>query len=140
MICKFCGNEIDDGSDFCYICGQKVEAPAFAGAAAAGEAQPAAEAASGFEKTVAIETPDEAPAAPAAPAAAEGKKGKDPNAASRAARFFSFLFALIGLILYRKQLKKGNEAKAVSILNALMRGLCVKMAIVVLVLGKKYLV
>ena len=23
MICKFCGNVIDDNSDFCFICGQK---------------------------------------------------------------------------------------------------------------------
>ena len=31
MICKFCGNVIEDTSDFCFICGQKVadEAPAF---------------------------------------------------------------------------------------------------------------
>lgn len=30
MICKFCGNTIEDNSDFCFICGQKVaeEAPA----------------------------------------------------------------------------------------------------------------
>lgn len=31
MICKFCGNVIDDNSDFCFICGQKnpaEEAPA----------------------------------------------------------------------------------------------------------------
>lgn len=25
MICKFCGNSIEDNSDFCFICGQKVE-------------------------------------------------------------------------------------------------------------------
>ena len=32
MICKFCGNVIEDSSDFCFICGQKVvaEAPAYA--------------------------------------------------------------------------------------------------------------
>ena len=24
MICKFCGNVIEDTSDFCFICGQKV--------------------------------------------------------------------------------------------------------------------
>ena len=32
MICKFCGNVIEDNSDFCFICGQKVvtEAPAYA--------------------------------------------------------------------------------------------------------------
>ncbi len=32
MICKFCGNVIEDNSDYCFICGQKVvsEAPAYA--------------------------------------------------------------------------------------------------------------
>lgn len=32
MICKFCGNVIEDNSDFCFICGQKVvaDAPAYA--------------------------------------------------------------------------------------------------------------
>lgn len=32
MICKFCGNVIEDNSDFCFICGQKVvaETPAYA--------------------------------------------------------------------------------------------------------------
>ena len=34
MICKFCGNEIDDNSDFCFICGQKVEAQQVAPVAA----------------------------------------------------------------------------------------------------------
>lgn len=161
MICKFCGNEIDDGSDFCYICGQKVEEPVPAYAAADVYSQPAA-------------APVEAPAAPAAPAApvppvapaapeayaapvapapygtepeaaAQGgkkkkaKKAKDPNMASRAQRFFSFvLFFIVGPILYKKEKKNGNEAKAISILNATMRGLCVFMAIIVLVLIKKY--
>ena len=26
MTCKFCGNVIEDNSDICFICGQKVEA------------------------------------------------------------------------------------------------------------------
>lgn len=32
MICKYCGNVIEDNSDFCFICGQKVvsDAPAYA--------------------------------------------------------------------------------------------------------------
>ena len=40
MICKFCGNVIDDNSDFCFICGQKnpaEETPAPAPAEAQGE-------------------------------------------------------------------------------------------------------
>lgn len=166
MICKFCGNEIDDGSDFCYICGQKVEEPVPAYAAADVYSQPAAAPAAPVQAPVA---PAPAPVAPApapvaaapapapvaAPAAApaavseapaeqggkkkKAKKVKDPNMASRAQRFFSFvLFFIVGPILYKKEKKNGNEAKATSILNATMRGLCVFMAIIVLVLIKKY--
>lgn len=162
MICKFCGNEIDDGSDFCYICGQKVEEPVPAYAAADVYSQPAAAPATPVQAPVAPAPAPvaaaPAPAAPApvaAPAAApaavseapaeqggkkkKAKKVKDPNMASRAQRFFSFvLFFIVGPILYKKEKKNGNEAKATSILNATMRGLCVFMAIIVLVLIKKY--
>ena len=162
MICKFCGNEIDDGSDFCYICGQKVEEPVPAYAAADVYSQPAAAPAAPVQAPVAPAPAPvaaaPAPAAPApvaAPAAApaavseapaeqggkkkKAKKVKDPNMASRAQRFFSFvLFFIVGPILYKKEKKNGNEAKATSILNATMRGLCVFMAIIVLVLIKKY--
>ncbi len=164
MICKFCGNEIDDGSDFCYICGQKVEEPVPAYAAADVYSQPAAAPAAPAPAPVApapapvaaapapatpapapVAAPAAAPAvAPEAPAEQggkkkRGKKVKDPNMASRAQRFFSFvLFFIVGPILYKKEKKNGNEAKATSILNATMRGLCVFMAIIVLVLIKKY--
>ena len=55
MICKFCGNVIEDSSDFCFICGQKVaeEAPAFEAEAPVAEEPVAEEAA----------VPAEAPAA-----------------------------------------------------------------------------
>lgn len=186
MICKYCGSEIDDGSDFCYICGQKVEpvAPAFVPVNNAYNVEPAPMAAEApVAEPVAAPVVAEAPAAPvaavaepvvaapaeyqtqvppsfAAPVASEApveapagkkakkkkekkekkaKKVKNPSAASKAVKFFSFLFALIGLILYRKAKKSGNEAKAVEILNALMTGLCVKMAIVSVVLAKKYM-
>ncbi|MGN1442795.1 MAG: hypothetical protein ACI4XE_02995 [Acutalibacteraceae bacterium] len=169
MICKFCGNEIDDGSDFCYICGQKVEesVPAFAAAAdvysqpAAAPAQaPAAPAPAPVAASQPVQpaAPAQAPVTPAAYAAApaapnayvdgtaeqggkkkKAKKPKDPNMASRAQRFFSFiLFFIVGPILYNKEKKNGNEAKAISILNATMRGLCVFMAIIVVVMIKKF--
>ena len=59
MICKFCGNIIEDSSDFCFICGQKVaeEAPAFEAEAPVAEV-PAT------EETV----PADAPVAPVAAA------------------------------------------------------------------------
>ena len=59
MICKFCGNVIEDNSDFCFICGQKVvtEAPAYA-------AQVYSQKAEGAPAEVA---PAAAPAEPVAP-------------------------------------------------------------------------
>jgi hypothetical protein len=56
MICKFCGNIIEDSSDFCFICGQKVaeeEAPAFAAEAPAAEVPATEEAAVPAEAPVA---------------------------------------------------------------------------------------
>ena len=60
MTCKFCGNVIEDNSDICFICGQKVEAAPVAEAAADAFA-PAA--------PVAPVYAGEVPAAPVAPAA-----------------------------------------------------------------------
>lgn len=162
MVCKFCGNEIDDNSDFCFICGQKVEAkePAYAAAPAANvytqpEAAPA-------EESVAEAAPVAEPVAEAAPAAApvsasvaaqrskkelkaemkaakKAEKAAKYAIASRAARFFSFIFVLVGLIIYSKAKKEGNEEKAVVILNTFMTGLCVKMAIVIVIMAKKFM-
>ncbi len=122
MICKFCGNSIEDNSDFCFICGQKVEAaePAFQSAssndvfsqAAAPEAPvaeaPAAEAPVAEAVAEAPAAPvAEAPAAPvAAPVAEEGKKkkkgkkekaAKDSSQASKALKFFTALFLAVFL-------------------------------------------
>lgn len=166
MICKFCGNEIDDGSDFCFICGQKVEPAQQAAPAAESvdnvysqpqqaaapvtdtyQAQPAAPAYAQPAAAPVYAQPAQAPAQPVAPAApveaADGKKKnkkvKDPSVAGKGAKFFSFLFIIVGLILYRKAKKAGYEQKAVSILNAMMTGLCVKLAIANVILAKKYL-
>ena len=168
MVCKFCGNEIDDNSDFCFICGQKVEPQkdAFAAEPAANvytqpEAVPAAEA---FEADAAVAVATEEPvasqepvaeAAPAVAPVAETRSKKEIKAelkaakkaakaekyaiASRAARFFSFIFALVGLIIYSKAKKEGDEEKAVVILNILMTGLCVKMGIVIILMVKKFM-
>ncbi len=167
MVCKFCGNEIDDNSDFCFICGQKVEPQndAYAAEPAANvytqpEAAPAAEA---FDAAVAVATEEpaaiEEPVADAAPVAAapvaeirskkeikaelkaakKAAKAEKYAIASRAARFFSFIFAIVGLIIYSKAKKEGDEEKAVVILNILMTGLCVKMGIVIILMVKKFM-
>ena len=149
MICKFCGNVIEDNSDFCCICGQKVVA----------------------------ETP--AYAAPVVPAEEEtGKKGKkkakkakkaEKSALSKGGRFFTGLFAALffavaGVMViinkpvfaiicaaitaivafadykkYKSAVAAGYEDKALDILNTGMTGLCVGMAVLVLCLIKQYI-
>lgn len=161
MICKFCGNEIDNGSDFCFICGQKVEAEVPAFAAAGGEdvysqtdAAEAAEApVEATEEAVVAEqdVPVAVEAVPAlevpeAPAADDGikrkKNGKPKNPANAFLRFICIVLPcigqLIGICVYASAKKKGNEAKAVAVLNSTMRGLCIWMAVIVIVMFKKY--
>lgn len=166
MVCKFCGNEIDDNSDFCFICGQKVEPQngAYVAEPAANvytqpEAAPAEEVNTeatvvATAEPVAAPSQEEVAAAPAAPvadtrskkeikaelkAAKKAAKAEKYAIASRAARFFSFIFALVGLIIYSKAKKQGDEEKAVVILNILMTGLCVKMGIVIILMVKKFM-
>lgn len=87
MICKFCGNVIEDNSDYCFICGQKVvsEAPAYAAEIYSQQpqgapAQPVYSAAPQY--TIAPEQPVYAApgqpvyAAPVVPEAPKGKKAK----------------------------------------------------------------
>lgn len=172
MICKFCGNEIDNNSDFCFICGQKVEPqqPTYAAEPAANvysqpEAAPAAPEAPVYSAPEAVQTAAPVYTAPVAPAAApaeqpvaapavpqiksrkelkkEKKLAKKAAAAAcpvtKAQKFFSFIFALVGLILYSKAKKANETEKAVIILNTMMTGLCVKMGIVIIVMIKKFM-
>lgn len=157
MICKFCGNEIDDSAEFCFICGQKVsdEAKVFVANGDDIYSQPEAEKKTAetvtqepdFEETipaqpyVAVTEPVVAPATPApvaepvqTPVKTEKIKGLGFK------KCVCFLFAIIGLILYFSEKKKGNIDKANTLLNALMTGLCVKMGVAIIILGKKYLV
>lgn len=72
MICKFCGNSIEDNSDFCFICGQKVEQEAASFASAESNdvfsqsTQAVTEAAEPVQaeeaQVVPVENPAEAPA------------------------------------------------------------------------------
>lgn len=167
MICKFCGNEIEDGSDFCYVCGQKVEAeqpaaddlysqataddtqavPAYAAQQTVTEAAPVYAAA----QETAAQAPVYQPVAPAASVDTpdtmveqQGKKkkkqkNKEVFQTKRGVRFVCFLFALIGLIIYSKAKKAGNEVRATECMNAIMLGLDVKLAILCVVLAKKFM-
>ena len=155
MVCKFCGNTIEDSSEFCFICGNKVmkeEAPAVYAEAAPVEvpvvAAPAAEAQPIYAQPAPVYAAPAAPVAPVEAPAEEGKKkkkekkNKDKSVCSKAKKFFAALFAItfilqfIPWIWYKKAKKAGYEEKAVAILNSLMTGLCIFMAIICGVLIK----
>ena len=94
MTCKYCGNVIEDNSDICFICGQKVE-PAAAPAEAADAFAPAAPVAPVAPVATAAPVYAAAPAAPvyaaapvaAAPSAADIKAQKKAlKAAKKAAK------------------------------------------------------
>lgn len=152
MVCKFCGNTIDDSSEFCFICGNKVmkeNAPEVYAEAAPAEvpvvAAPAPEAQPIYAQQAYAQPVAPVAVAPEAAPAEEGKKKKnkkDKSVCSKAMKFFAAVFALtfilqfIPWIWYKKAKKAGYEEKAVSILNSLMTGLCILMAVICGVLIK----
>lgn len=85
MVCKFCGNVIEDNSEFCFICGQKVvnAAPA-APVTAPVEPQAPVYAAPAQAPVYAAPAP-QAPVAPQAPATKKSAK-KEAKAAKKAAK------------------------------------------------------
>lgn len=108
MICKFCGNVIEDNSDFCFICGQKVvsEAPAYA-AEVYSQKPEGAPAEVAPEQPVYAAPAEPAYAAPVIPEEEAGKKGKKKAKKAKKAekaeltkggRFFTGLFAALFLI------------------------------------------
>ncbi len=112
MICKFCGNVIEDNSDFCFICGQKVvaETPAYAAEVYSQkpEGAPAEVAASEPVSATAAEPVYAAPVIPEEEPAKKdkkkAKKAKKSNKADKAeltkgGRFFLGLFAALFLIV-----------------------------------------
>ncbi|MBQ4348686.1 MAG: hypothetical protein IKB94_07590 [Clostridia bacterium] len=150
MVCKFCGNTIEDSSEFCFICGNKVmkeEAPEVFAEAKPAEVPVVAAPAEAQQPIYAQPAPvyaqqAYAQPAPAAPVEEGKKKKKDKSVCSKAKKFFAALFAMtfilqfIPWIWYKNAKKAGYEEKAVSILNSLMTGLCIFMAIICAVLIK----
>ena len=185
MICKFCGNVIDDNSDFCFICGQKNPAEEVASV-------PAEENNDVFSEAPAAETPaPQAPAfvvgqtAPVAPEAAvyddnnpapvyaqsapiyaqsapvyaqqaiiqqvapaqivKTKNSGNVSVATKGSKvlavIFSALFVLLFIpwIWYDKAKKAGYEQKSIDILNSIMIGLCIFMAVVGLFFIKSFM-
>lgn len=160
MVCKFCGNTIEDSSEFCFICGNKVikdEAPAEAVFTQPVPAEvPVVTAEAPAVEPQAVYAPQGAPVyTQQAPIyaqqvyvqqIAEPKKAKKAKSAcSKAAKFFAALFAatfilqFIPWIWHKNATKAGYEDKATSILNSIMVGLCIFMAIICGVLIKTYM-
>ncbi len=162
MVCKFCGNTIEDNSEFCFICGNK----------AIKDEIPAEEVFTQPQPTEVPVVTDDAPVAdPQAvysqqapiytqqtPIYAqqvyvqqivEPKKAKKTKTVkselSKAAKFFAVIFAatfilqFIPWIWYKNAKKAEYEEKAVNILNSIMTGLCIFMAIICLVLIKTFM-
>lgn len=112
MICKFCGNVIEDNSDFCFICGQKVvaEAPAYA-AEVYSQKPEGAPAEVAPEQPVYAAPAEPVYAAPAIPEEETGKNGKKKAKKAKKAkktekpeltkggRFFTGLFAALFLVV-----------------------------------------
>jgi len=146
MTCKFCGKEMDDNADFCPVCGQGAE-PAVKKA----DARPAdadkeyqlTDAVSGDvtdedEMTVAAELDDEANAAPDENNETEKKPKQEKTKANFFLRLISFLFILIGLIIYAVTKRKSTQEKAYSIANAVLAGLCMRLIFIILYFMMSY--
>ncbi len=186
MICKFCGNVIDDNSDFCFICGQKNPAEE-ASAPAAAEVKSDI-----FSQTPVTEAPaPQTPAfvvgqtVPVAPDAAvlddnnpapiyaqsapiyaqsapvyaqqaiiqqvapaqivKTKNSAGSSVASKGSKIMSVIFSALFILQfipwmwYSKAKKAGYEQKAIDILNAIMIGLCIFMAVVGLFFIKSFM-
>ena len=146
MTCKFCGNEMDENEGFCPVCGQDAETDK-----PKAEQTPAADDVKDYQLdtdegdvTVAVDeepAPDEeGEAAPAEDAQPEEKKKpkKEKTKANFFLRLVSFLFILIGLIIYAVMKRRSTPEKAYSIANAILAGLCLRLAIIILYFMMSY--
>lgn len=114
MNCKNCGCALSEDADICYACGTPVDSP-----------EPPRDS---------YVLDDPAPAADETEAGDAAQSAALVDNAQKAGKFtrvISFLFALIGLIFYGVQRKNGEEAKAISVADAIMAGLCAKMAVAI---------
>lgn len=159
MVCKFCGNTIEDNSEFCFICGNKVikdeipaeavytqpapaEIPVLTADAPVAEAQPVYQQAPVYAQPG---TTVYAQQAYIQQVAQPKKEKKAKSSCSKALKFFAALFAatfvlqFIPWIWYKNAKKAGYEEKATSILNSTMVGLCIFMAVICALLIKKFM-
>ncbi len=131
MVCKYCGNEIDDHSEFCFVCGQNI-----ASQPADDQADAAAAPDTSAQTGETLREADGAQPLPVAePAAAEDYAAVDPKDVQKAGkftRFVCFICPLIGAILYMVCAKKGETGKKHSVANATMSGVCFYLVIAIL--------
>jgi len=125
MICRYCGNEIADNAEYCFVCGQRVasdETPA----------QPAAQSGPAPEPAAALPV--------AAPASLEEYAAVDPADVQKAGnftRFVCFLLPFIGVIIYLIRARQGQTGKKRSVANATMSGVCLYLVVAIIaVIGK----
>lgn len=162
MICNFCGNKIDDASEFCMICGQKsadtkasdadssesvfsqmqqdvpVEAPV---APTETPAEPVAEEAVVVEEAPVVEAPAEVTSE--LKETLENEKGKKKKAKKPVGffmRILCFISTIIAFFTYRKALKKGTPERQEAVVNLLGLSICWKLAVVVVYLAVTYLI
>ena len=158
MTCQFCGNEIDDNADVCFICGQPVaksapaapaapQAPVYeAPQAPAYEAEPQAPVYAPAPQAPAADpyaqpAPAQQPVQPAPVYVNEPKqkksKVKDPNKVGGFLLFICALLPFVGAIVYAKN--KKNDIRKVQIANATFIGLDIWLFIIIIVCVKKYM-
>jgi uncharacterized membrane protein YcjF (UPF0283 family) len=162
MVCKFCGNTIEDNSEFCFICGNKVikdeipaeavyaqpapvEIPVVAAEAPAADSQIVYQQAPVYAQPGATVYAQQAYIQQIAEPKKARKEKQAKSSCSKAMKFFAALFAatfvlqFIPWIWYKNAKKAGYEEKATSILNSTMVGLCIFMAIISVLLIKKFM-
>ena len=157
MTCQFCGNEIDDNADVCFICGQPVaksapayeapqvpvyeaepQAPVYAPAPQAPVyAEPQAPAGDPYAQPVAAQQPVQpAPVYTNQPKQKKSKV-KDPNKVGGFLLFICAILPIVGAIVYAKN--KKNDVRKVQIANATFIGLDIWLFIIIVVCVKKYM-
>lgn len=120
MICRFCGNEIADNAEYCFVCGQRVVLDA------AQPEQPETE-------TPFAEEPQVAPVSePASPGEYADVAPADVQKAGKFTRFICFICPLIGVVIYLVCAKKGKTGKKKSVANATMSGVCFYLILAIL--------
>ena len=113
MICRFCGNEIADNAEYCFVCGQRVTAD-----------EPPAQQPQNVSEAPQAESSPLPVAEPASPEDYADVDPVDVQKAGKFTRFVCFLLPLIGVIIYLIRAKQGQTGKKKSVANATMSGVC----------------